>query len=575
MTAASIGADGEQGTFGFKNGGIRTGTIGFATKYLAKSELPAAVGNVQEGESVEWKGGMVTRTPTGQFRLQRLEVSVSEPMSTSGKTGMKFVTRSASVFGFIDAEGKAFVAEAPSDTGLTLSGDANSNLAPVALELPGGATAPPKFLALGGLGDFAYAAWEDGRLARYEIRNLKKPKLAEELRITGEGGKLQSLVMLLGGSTVIAGDSLGQVKAWFPVIPTSENDPAGTDGRRMVCGHTFAAEGSAVTVLSSSSRAREVVAGYANGRVRLLFVTTDNQVLDLAASDARPIQAVRLAPKADRILACTDGGVSTWAINQGHPDATLSALFLPVWYEDEPQPRQAWQTTGAEPKLGLMPLVFGTLKATFYAMLFGAPLALLAALYTSEFLHPNTRARIKPTIELMASLPSVVLGFLAGLVIAPVFSTIVPAALAALATVPFALLLGAYLWQLLPHGLGVRLRDYRFLAMLWIAIPAGVLAAAFVGPALERLLFGGDFKAWLLSPRSGSAIPGWMFIFLPMGAVGVAIFMSRAVNPWLRMRCAGWSRPRCALVDFAKFIVGAALTVAVVAAVGWILDGFR
>ncbi|HEY2148704.1 MAG TPA: hypothetical protein VGH32_12255, partial [Pirellulales bacterium] len=61
MTAASIGADGEQGTFGFKDGGIRTGTIGFATKYLAKSELPAAVGNVQEGESVEWKGGMVTR----------------------------------------------------------------------------------------------------------------------------------------------------------------------------------------------------------------------------------------------------------------------------------------------------------------------------------------------------------------------------------------------------------------------------------------------------------------------------------------------------------------------------------
>ncbi|HEY2147671.1 MAG TPA: ABC transporter permease subunit, partial [Pirellulales bacterium] len=60
-----------------------------------------------------------------------------------------------------------------------------------------------------------------------------------------------------------------------------------------------------------------------------------------------------------------------------------------------------------------------------------------------------------------------------------------------------------------------------------------------------------------------------------MGAVAVAIFMSRAVNPWLRMRCAGWSRPRCALVDFGKFIVGAALTVAVVAAVGWILDGFR
>ena len=99
-----------------------------------------------------------------------------------------------------------------------------------------------------------------------------------------------------------------------------------------------------------------------------------------------------MSPKGDRILAATAGGVTTWTFDQGHPDATLAALFLPVWYEGEPQPRQVWQTSGGEgfePKLGLTPLVFGTLKATCYSMLFGAPLALLAALYTSEFLHPK------------------------------------------------------------------------------------------------------------------------------------------------------------------------------------------
>ena len=56
-----------------------------------------------------------------------------------------------------------------------------------------------------------------------------------------------------------------------------------------------------------------------------------------------------------------------------------------------------WQSSSGtddfEPKLGLWPLVFGTLKATFYSMLFGVPLALLAAIYTSEFLHRSCARR--------------------------------------------------------------------------------------------------------------------------------------------------------------------------------------
>jgi phosphate transport system permease protein len=647
MSAASFAVDGQEGTFGFRDGTIRTGRIGFATtflepevvkaplagtvvhvavkpgdlvkrgqalvtieakksktvvsaeidgrvaadglvgegtaveegKLLATIELPDAIRDLKPGESVEWDRGMVTRTPTAQFRRQRLKASVGDPLESGTKGAVRLVDRAASVFCYCSATGKLYIAPAPSEGGLSLSGDESSKLTPVGLDVPAADGGPPKFVLVGGLGDYAYAAWENGRLLRFEIRNPAKPRLVEDLRIVTEpGAKLQSLVMLLGGGTLIAGDSLGQVKAWFPVIPTNAKDSAGNDGRKMVCAHTFPAEGSAVTAIASSSRAREVVVGYASGRVRLLFVTTDNQVLEETTPDARPIQAVQIAPKGDRIVAATAGGVSTWTFNQAHPDATLSALFLPVWYQDEPRPKQVWQTTGSEgsePKLGLTPLVFGTLKATFYAMLFGAPLALLAALFTSEFLHPNTRARIKPTIELMASLPSVVLGFLAGLVIAPVFSTIVPAALAALATVPCALLLGAYLWQLLPPNLSVRLGTYRFFVMLWLAIPAGLLGAALAGPWLERVLFGGDIKAWLLTPLHGSAVPGWMLLLLPLGAIAVAVFMSRVVNPWMRIHCAAWSRRRCALAELAKFFVGAVLTFLLVAAVGWILDGFK
>jgi phosphate transport system permease protein len=60
------------------------------------------------------------------------------------------------------------------------------------------------------------------------------------------------------------------------------------------------------------------------------------------------------------------------------------------------------------------------LKATLYALLFAVPIALLAAIATSEFLHPRVKARVKPAIEMMASLPSVVLGFVGALVLAPI-----------------------------------------------------------------------------------------------------------------------------------------------------------
>ena len=99
-------------------------------------------------------------------------------------------------------------------------------------------------------------------------------------------------------------------------------------------------------------------------------------------------------------------------------------------------------------------------------MLFGSPLALLAAIYTSEFLHPRIRSAIKPLIELMASLPSVVLGFLAALVFAPFVEQIVPAVLAGFITIPFLFLLGAYIWQILPQRQSIRL-SFR---LLYIAL---------------------------------------------------------------------------------------------------------
>src|SRR5690606_8672151 len=131
------------------------------------------------------------------------------------------------------------------------------------------------------------------------------------------------------------------------------------------------------------------------------------------------------------------------------------ALFMPVWYEGYAHPQHIWQSSAAsvepEVKFSLYPLISGTLKRTFYSLLFGAPIALLAAIYTSEFTSGRVRSYVKPTVEMMASLPSVVLGFLAALVFAPLVEDVVPAALSSLLLVPFTLLCGAFFWQLLPR----------------------------------------------------------------------------------------------------------------------------
>ncbi len=185
----------------------------------------------------------------------------------------------------------------------------------------------------------------------------------------------------------------------------------------------LSASGGEVRALGASSRSRLAVAGRADGKVELYHVTSANKLLTIELPGGEAVLAVALAPKEDGIVAATAKTSTTPSIETGYPEAGFRAFLRPVWYEGYPEPEHVWQSSSGtddfEMKLGLIPLIFGTLKATFYSMLLGAPLAILAAIFTSEFLRGRSKAVLKPSIELMASLPSVVLGFLAALVIAP------------------------------------------------------------------------------------------------------------------------------------------------------------
>jgi len=83
-----------------------------------------------------------------------------------------------------------------------------------------------------------------------------------------------------------------------------------------------------------------------------------------------------------------------------------------------------WQPVGDEPKYGLLPLFVGSLKVTLISVLFGSPVAILAAIFTSLFMPIKIKEFIKPIIELLASFPSVVIGFFALMTLATFFQNV-------------------------------------------------------------------------------------------------------------------------------------------------------
>ncbi len=101
----------------------------------------------------------------------------------------------------------------------------------------------------------------------------------------------------------------------------------------------------------------------------------------------------------------------------------LLDLILPKTWKGYEEAVFVWQPVGKIAKYNILPLLVGTLKTTVMAMFISVPLALGSAIYVSQFARPRARAIIKPMIELLSGVPSVVLGFFALVVLADVFQS--------------------------------------------------------------------------------------------------------------------------------------------------------
>ena len=99
-------------------------------------------------------------------------------------------------------------------------------------------------------------------------------------------------------------------------------------------------------------------------------------------------------------------------------------LLLPYQWTGYNKPEYIWQPVSQIQKYNIVPLLIGSLKATLVALLFSVPLALGAAIYVSQLSKPRTREFLKPIVELLAGIPSVVLGFFGLMVMATLFQNV-------------------------------------------------------------------------------------------------------------------------------------------------------
>lgn len=346
--------------------------------------------------------------------------------------------------------------------------------------------------AVGALTSTGEQAWVATRTTLWWFSGLQAGLArAEPAASTPLSGVPSAAAVLLGDVTLILGSEQGTVEAWQAL-----SGAAGEwrlDRAAAFCG------GEAVLNVLPSQREKSFLVHRLTA-AEAIHLTSRRRLLVLPEFPPG-VKIVSFSPRLDGAFAVTgDGAVHRWRLQLSHPEATFSTLFLPVRYEGYAKPDVVWQSSGGsagfEPKLSLLPLIVGTLKGALYALLFSAPLALAGALYVNQFAPRRLREVVKPIIELMAAVPSVVVGFLAALFLAPLVREHLLISVSVLLAAPSVAAL-AVLWSLAPARWQRRLTGtLELVVVLGLLVAAGVVLV-FLEPYLHQAWFGGDVAHWL------------------------------------------------------------------------------
>ncbi len=303
--------------------------------------------------------------------------------------------------------------------------------------------------------------------------------------------QVTQLYLLSGAFSLLAVHEDGLVSQWFDVL---------RDGQRHLTHIRNFKLASEVQFLLPDTNTKGFYSFYRNGTLQSHYTTSEKLVL-FERDYQRAPQLVAMSENQAYLASYDQGKIQLAQVENRNPEVSFSALWQKVWYESYPEPEFVWQSTAAtddfEAKFSLVPIAFGTLKAAAFAMLFAMPIAVLGAIYTAYFMTPSMRRVVKPTIELMEALPTVIIGFLAGLWFAPFVESHLPAVLALMILLPPSTIVLGFIWSRLPKAWLRRIPSgWHALILIPVLIGISALILSYSGE-LENALFAGDLRVYL------------------------------------------------------------------------------
>lgn len=307
-----------------------------------------------------------------------------------------------------------------------------------------------------------------------------------------ENQKITAMEFLVGTGSIIIGTDKGQLSQWF-LVRDDKNIYALQPVRE------FKSLSGAITQIVPEYARRGFLALDDQSHLGIYFATSNRQLFEEKISSI--VDYVAISPiNGKAILMNKEFGVAVAEVWNKHPEVSFSSLWEKVWYEGRQQPEYIWQASSGsdnfEAKMSFVPLSVGTLKAAFFAILFAVPLGVMGAIYTAYFMTPKLRGIVKPTIEIMAALPTVILGFLAGLWLAPFMENHLPAIFSILILLPVVMLVTGFAWSKFPSSIRNKVPEGWEATIVLLPLVLCIYFCVTLSPLTEIWFFNGSMRQW-------------------------------------------------------------------------------
>ena len=340
-----------------------------------------------------------------------------------------------------------------------------------------------------------FVADKEGKIHYYDIREPAQARFIEAVSVVAPGQQITAAEFLVGTVSLIVGSSDGQLSQWF-LVRDEHNNFDLTQVR------SFKQHPAAIIQIEPEYSRKGFMAIDAAGYLGIHYGTSARTLMLEPLSEGMSVNRMAISPINQSFLATDNAGQTHhFLLDNAHPEVSWKAMWNEVWYEGRSEKDYIWQASSGsdefEAKMSLVPLATGTLKAAFFAMLFATPLALMAALYTAYFMAPALRNKVKPTIEIMEALPTVILGFLAGLWLAPFVEGYLSAVFSILILLPIMMIVTAWLWRFAPASWRHRLGSGWEVLVLIPVIVALIWLCVMASPVIDQLFFNGNIRQWM------------------------------------------------------------------------------